>query len=86
MAASSLQAFSGKLTFSLPRRPGYLKVPNNNDDGDDDGADYDGRQRCNSTGRYRALIMIINSNSYIISPIKSTYVRPSLYFNENEYC
>ena len=27
MAASSLQAFSGKPTFSLPPRPGYLKVP-----------------------------------------------------------
>ena len=35
---------------------------------------------------YHALIMIINGNSQIILPIKSTYVRPSLFFNENEYC
>ena len=28
MAASSLQAFSGKPTFSLPPLLGYLKVPN----------------------------------------------------------
>ena len=35
----------------------------------------------------RALIMIINGNSQIISPIKSTYViRPSIDSNENEYC
>ena len=27
VTAFSLQAFSGKATFSLPPRPGYLKVP-----------------------------------------------------------
>ena len=56
-----------------------------NGDGDDDGDDYYGR-RYNSTRRYRELIMIIYSNSKIISPIKSTYVGPSVDFKENEYC
>ena len=52
---------------------------------DDDGDYYDGQQY-NPPGQYRALVMIINSSSQIISRIKSTYVRPSLFFHENEYC
>ena len=75
-------------------RPALLtaKGKGSNDDGcggggvnDDNGDYYDG-QRYNPPGQYCALVMIINSSSHIILRIKSTYVGPSLFFNENEYC
>lgn len=75
-----------------PARLLTVKGKGSNDDdcgggggNDDDGDYYDGQQY-NPPGQYRALVMIINSSSQIISRIKSTYVRPSLFFNENEYC
>lgn len=75
-----------------PARLLTVKGKGSNDDdygggsgNDDDGDYYDG-QRYNPAGQYRALVMIINSSSQIISRINSTYVRPSLFFNENEYC